>query len=616
MRKNIVLIILCFTGLAEVQAQEAVAPLYYRAPVETGVSYNSTPRASSKTTVATLPFFEDFTGSSFFPDTSKWVDRKVYINNNMAVEAISRGVATFDAIDENGVPYDPNNKNVLRYSDSLTSQPIDLGSYSAGDSLYFSFFYQPQGRGFEPQPEDSLMLYFKRASTTSPWTRVWRVAGSALQPFKQVMIPVTDANMFHSGFQFRFVNKASINNADDHWNVDYIRFAANRNINDTLVNDVAFVAEPTFMLKDYTSMPYHQFMANQSGERGTQHETSIRNNTQGGVNVDYGYTAREIYTGTPLSGGNNSATIPANTENAVSFPVYTNTVSVTLPNAAVAFENKYFIQSAANTGPVENDTITRVQLFHNFLSYDDGTPEKSYYLKLFTTLPGKIAIEHHLNVPDTLKGVAIYFGRQVPLAYQKYFSVAVYKDIEFGGGTDQLLHQEDFYVPSYSQQNSFWYYKFEKPVVLPAGKFYIGTIQPALGTSDSLYFGLDLDRTTNNHVFYNVLNEWKASDISGAVMIRPMFGEFYPSIISGPVTKHANQWDVYPNPVHDKIKFNYNQVYGKAEYTIIDVRGRVVKEGSVPSSEWVQVTDLYPGVYMVHFKVDGYESTPRKIIKL
>src|SRR5690606_25280582 len=95
------------------------------------------------------------------------------------------------------------------------------------------------------------------------------------------------------------------------------------------------------------------------------------------------------------------------------------------------------------------------QHFYNYLAYDDGTAEQSYFLNLFSTLPGKIAIEHRLNVPDTLKGIAIYFGRQVPLAYQKYFSVVVYKDIAFSGGSDNILYQEDFFVPAYLRQNSF-----------------------------------------------------------------------------------------------------------------------------------------------------------------
>ncbi|MCB9046488.1 MAG: T9SS type A sorting domain-containing protein [Chitinophagales bacterium] len=597
-------------------AQEAVAPLYYHPPQKSEIHYNSSSRAANKTTAITLPFFEDFTSGGYYPDTNIWVDRKVYINNTMCVGAISRGVATFDAIDETGLPYETTNKNILRYADSLTSRPIDLSIYSPDDSLYFSFFYQPQGNGFDPQPQDSLMLYFRRASTTSPWTRVWRVAGSTLQPFQQVMIPVTDANLFHEGFQFRFVNKASINNTDDNWNVDYIRFGPNRNINDTLVNDVAFVEEPSFLLSDYTSMPYHQFMANANAERGSQHSTTIKNNTKGNVNINFGYSAKEFYTNTPLANGSNGTGIQADKEGIATFPVYTNTITAPLQNSAVLFQQKYYIESTSETGPVVNDTIIKNQLFHNFLAYDDGSPEKSYYLKLFTTLPGKLAIEHHLNVSDTLKGVAIYFGRQVPLPYQKYFSVVVYKDIAYGGGADQVLYQEDFFIPAYSQQNSFWLYKFEKPLVLPAGKFYIGTIQPALGTSDSLYFGLDLQRITNNHVYYNVLNQWKSSDIQGAVMIRPMFGEFFPSIISGPVNKETHEWDIIPNPVTDKIRFNYNKYYGQARYRITDLRGRTVKEGIVPSSEWVNTSDLYPGIYIVHFRADGYESTPRKIIKL
>ena len=61
-----------------------------------------------------------------------------------------------------------------------------------------------------------------------------------MQPFKQVMVPVADIKFFHPSFQFSFVNKASINVNDDVWNVDYVRMAANRNMYDTLVNDIAW----------------------------------------------------------------------------------------------------------------------------------------------------------------------------------------------------------------------------------------------------------------------------------------------------------------------------------------------------------------------------------------
>lgn len=598
---------------------EGVAPLGYRPPDTALVkAYNmSAPRQASKGTAVSLPFFEDFTSTNFFPDTVRWQDRQVYVNNNMAVDPISRGVATFDALDENGLPYEKSNRSLLRYCDSLTSQTIDLSTYTAADSLYFSFFYQPQGNGFDPQPGDSLMLFFRRASSTSPWVRVWRAEGSTVQPFKQVMIPITDANFFNNEFRFRFVNKASINNTDDNWNIDYVRLAAARNVNDTAVQDVAFTREPTQMLNDYTFMPYHQYMANAAGERAAQFESAIRNNNSNSVSVDYGYTSREVFSNTPLSSGAANTSIAGETESQVSFPVYTNTVSQPAPNSVVTFENRFYLQSTPQTGPTGNDTISGYQHFYNYLAYDDGTAEKAYYLNLFSTLPGKIAIEHRLNVPDTLKGVAIYFGRQVPLAYQKYFSVAVYSDIAIGGGSDKILHQEDFFVPAYLSQNSFWYYKFEQPVVLPAGKFFIGTIQPALGSSDSLYFGLDVNRTADNHVYYNVVSEWKKSSIAGAVMIRPLFGDFFPSIVNGPLARQRSRWDVLPNPATDKVRFNYNAENGvTAAYEVIDVQGRKILSGKVEGTEWVDIKALQPGVYFVYLAIDGQHSAPRKIIKL
>src|SRR5690606_18109851 len=115
--------------------------------------------------------------------------------------------------------------------------------YSPADSIYLSFFYQPQGRGFAPETQDSLMLYLK--DTADAWIKVWAKEGTSIDSFRQVMIPITDPAFFHGAFQFRFVNIASINLIDDIWNLDYIRLAANRNMYDTAVNDVSTLNQPT-----------------------------------------------------------------------------------------------------------------------------------------------------------------------------------------------------------------------------------------------------------------------------------------------------------------------------------------------------------------------------------
>lgn len=612
LRKLLIANLLLISSIAVV-AQEVVGPLGYRpALIENGSSTENNQRYAHKTTAITLPFFEDFTDESFYPDTNNWLDNKVYINNTMGVDPISYGVATFDAIGSDGLPYQKTNSTLLRYADSLTSRQIDLSGYSADDSLYLSFFYQPEGNGFAPQQGDSLMLYFRR---TNGWTRVWRVAGSGLQPFRQVMIPITQSSFFHDGFQFRFVNKASMSNADDTWNVDYIRLDANRSEADTLVNDVAFTKEPTFVLNDYTFMPYQQFIANTNNYWSQQHEAYIRNNNNGTVNVNYGYNARETTTSTVLGDATGNVGINGASEQTISFNTYTTTIPAPGNNEYVIFENKYYLESGANTGPTSNDTIVKEQFFYNFLAYDDDSPEKSYYLNLFPTLPGKIAIEYSLETADTLTGIAIYFGRQVPLAYQKYFSAAVYKNIAFGSGSDQVIYQEDFLVPNYLSHNRFWYYKFKEPVILQAGKFFIGTIQPALSGSDSLYFGLDVNRVGSNHVFYNVLDNWVGSTVDGAVMIRPVFGEFFPSIVNSNITQKTNRVEVTPNPAHNYIRIHNIDPRKQSSYRVTDVLGKVYLYGILDNSGNVDISSLSPGVYLVYFTMGDELYPPTKIIK-
>lgn len=114
-----------------------------------------------------LPFFDNFKQQSIFPDTSRWMDNDVFINNDFALFPPTWNVATFDAIDAFGDihPY----ANFLQFpADYLTSKPIRLDSIfstqpaalSPADSVYLSFYYQPQGRANDPQVQDSLVLEF------------------------------------------------------------------------------------------------------------------------------------------------------------------------------------------------------------------------------------------------------------------------------------------------------------------------------------------------------------------------------------------------------------------------------------------------------------------------
>ncbi len=580
---------------------------------------------AKKTTTAAeplpLPFFEDFTGYGIFPDSSKWTDYHVYINNTMGYKPISRGVATFDALDWRGLPYDSFSNVNFRYADSLTSQPINLSLnvVSPGDSVYLSFFYQPQGNGFFPLGQDSLMLFLK--TRFGGYVKAWSVDGSSLKPFQQVMIPITDSVYFDSFFQFAFINIGALYWADAIWNVDYVRLNSARTFADTAVNDIGFSSDPSFLLNDYTSMPYRQFFGFSSAERASQYTCSLRNNYNIPQSVSFGYTGTALNTGTLLKPLVWSSTAAAPwTTSQLLFPAYSTLVTLTgVGNyAKVVFQNKHFIQSISTSDPPGNDTVIRNQVFDNYLAYDDGTAEKSYYLNLYPTLPGRIAIEYHLNKPDTMRGMAIYFGRQAPFAFYKSFDIRVYSSLVGvnGASADHVIYTQELCDPGYADTiNHFWIYKFDVPVPIPAGTFFAGTFQPAESGSDSLYLGLDVNRVGGNHTYYNVLSGWVPSLISGAIMMRPMFGLDIAGTGITELSSKKRELHIFPNPATDAIKFEYDGD-ANAQFSITDVQGRNVMQGKISNGSQLNISSLTAGIYFVRVISGEISYAVQKITKL
>ena len=114
-----------------------------------------------------LPFFDDFSVESVFPDSRRWTDDEVFVNFSYPYRSVNVGAATFDALDSRGNLH-PDASTFPFLSDSLNSRLIRLDSVfypvsraiTTADSIYFSFFYQPQGRGNPPESWDSLVLKF------------------------------------------------------------------------------------------------------------------------------------------------------------------------------------------------------------------------------------------------------------------------------------------------------------------------------------------------------------------------------------------------------------------------------------------------------------------------
>lgn len=594
MNKFILLFIATFIFVSNIHAQESVATFY-----RINDKINIDKAAYSKTTALSLPFFEDFTNYETYPNPLKWKDALVYINNTFPINPISRGVATFDGLNAYGVPYDSVNKYASIYADSLTAQPIDLSNYLPNDSIYLSFYYQPGGNGFEPDLNDSLMLFFKLSNGL--WNKVWSKEGASSTDFKQVLIPITNPIYLTNNFQFRFINKVTMLTNDDHWNLDYIKINSSRSQSDTLINDLAFAKNPDFLLSDYTHMPYNQFQAAINSNWLSEHKVYLRNNTLNTITNSFNYTAKELSTGLVFAGFSNFTTsIPTNTTANLALLTYTPTYTAAANQDKVVFEQTYYTAPIANQNTI-NDTVVTKQVFDNYLAYDDGSAEKSYYLNLFNTLPGKIAVEHQLYTKDTLRGIAIQFGRQIPTNANKYFSIVIMKTLAGINGAvkDSIIYKEDFFFPRFRDSiNGFWMYTFSSPVILPVGSFYISTIQPALSGSDSLYFGLDANRTLANHQYYNVLNSWQSSQIDGALMIRPLLGKAIATASVATPQPSNFSISISPNPAHDYISIQSD--YNNTIMEIYAMHGTLLYTTTLEgSNSIIPIPTFQPGMYFV-----------------
>ena len=603
-------ILILSLGGGSSSAQEVAGPLRWNPALSLKAPLQIT--SVQKTTALALPFFEDFLGSNLYPDAAKWIEnRQVYTNNTMAFNPPAQGVATFDALGANGRPYDTVTAAGLNYADSLTTQPFDLTSYTPADSLYLSFFYQPQGVGFSPEKQDSFMLFIR--DKNGLWIKQWADTGSTLKPFRQVMIPVRDTDYFYDKFQFRFVNKASINLNDDVWNLDYIRFAAGRTANDTLVNDLALSAVPSFYLSDYTSMPYAQYGAAGGSLRAQNLILQLRNNTPNTATVGTGYTAFDTRSNAAIGSAAGTLSLPAKTTSSANLANYTAMPAAGL-RERVVFRNRFYLQTALPQFSTANDTLEKDFVFDNYLAYDDGTAEKSYFLNLQSSLPGKIALEYRTYVADTLRGAAILFGQQVPTSAGKFFTINIYRHIAGidNQPADEILYTQEFYQPLFiDSTNRFWNYTFDNPVALPAGTFYLGLMQPALSGSDSLYYALDANRIGGNHLYFNVTGTWQSSTISGAVMARPLLGApVRSSAVETVVASNAN-WSVYPNPGSGY--FSLTGVPVGATVRVFNLAGRTAWSGPLPAGGQVELPQNAGGLYLVQWQdKTGIWSAPKK----
>ncbi len=567
-----------------------------------------------------LPFLDDFTNPGPFPDDSLWQDRYVFVNRSYGYEHFNIGVATFDAINDTGAIY-PHAVSTSFPADTLTSQPIRLDSITSiqkkltpQDSIYLSFYIQPQGiSNSPPQETDSFLVKFY-APKQQKWIHMWSMKGMDLQTFydstqayyKRVMIPVTDTMFFHKGFKMMFMNYASISDPSipswlsgnvDIWNLNYVYMDIQRAHNDTSLMDWTLTSNAHSLLNNYEQMPWNQFMANAVAEMADTFRISYRSNRGHRRDVNMTFKIHDL---SGLSSPYNTFPTPITNQNMPSFSTFDfeHVMDYVYPSNSQEY-NDFQVLFHINVpdDPYNfNDTSRFYQRFYNYYAYDDGTAEAGYGL---STNGAQLAYRFNVNVEDTLRSVQMYFNRVKNNANVKPFTLIVWDDDN--GVPGSIIYEQTMVYPIITEgRNKFQTYILDHPV--PVNQtFYVGWQQT---TGDNLNLGFDLNRNARENIFYNTMGQWINSIYQGALMIRPILGsDDYPYMdVERPVRSKQEELMVYPNPVVSgeqiNLKTNIESQYLQASLYAID--GRLINEYS--GEKTLPLPQLKQGVYLLFIR--------------
>ncbi len=598
------LFLLLITGMP-LSAQEKLVPLVTNPAVRKAYLRHPEHTAKSLTSPDTLslPFLDDFSVFSVYPDPARWSDRDVFVNQSFGVNPPTLGVATFDALNDQGLLYPAADKFPF-IADHLTSHPLDL-DFPPGANIFFSFYYQPQGLGDYPNPEDSLCVDFY-APLQHQWHTVWNTPGDSLKPdtirpFRLVILPVQDTAFLHKGFRFRFRNYASIsdNQSDpgrmgncDQWNIDYVYLDKNRFSDDTVMHDVAIATPLKSVLKTYEAMPWKHFRETYLSEMGSFLPVTYRNNDTIVRNVTRRFEITDLYTGQVAHAYTGGAVNvePLTTETYNSPLIYT--FNSPAPDSVVFRLRSYLITD--NFDPKVNDTVDYYQVFNDYFAYDDGSAEAGYGLSGYGTDRASVAIRFHAYKPDTLRALRIYFNESWKDANITTFNLMVWTGE--GGLPVENIYRKTSRIPRFADSlNCFVTYPFDSAVAIPEGDFYVWWQQ-----NSAIFLNIGFDRNRNNrdkNLIY-VSGQWFPSSFAGSMMIRPVIGHDLPASVPSPRRKEK-EWHVYPQPAADHLFIDYgNEDILRADYIILDPTGRIVCRHRGFTRE-LPVSSLHSGLYLL-----------------
>lgn len=563
----------------------------------------------------TLPFFDDFSGNPFTPSSRNWTDDYVFINNTYSDKQITKGIATFDALDNTGRLYESSSASGFE-ADHLTSVPVDL-NYAASSNIWLSFLYEAGGLSDIPEAKDSLVLQFL-APGENFWRSVWKAdENTTKKGFKTAIIPINQPRYLKKGFRFRFVNYASLGQSStdpsmtgncDIWNIDYVLLNLNRNASDTVFRDVAFRLPLRSLLKNHESMPWKQFRKVFLQEMGSSIPVQYRNNDNVIRNVTRDFEIWDVNRNSQVhlfTAGATNVDPLSNTDYKANLIYTFNTDN---PDSAI-----FRITCSLKTDefdPKGNDTLIYYQIFKNYFSYDDGSAEGGYGINGLGSRNAMLAYRFTSFMEDTLRAIDISFNHSFQESNKRAFDLMVWDD--FNGTPGNIIYTKEEVIVEHGKSiNGFYRYYIPGGVGVD-GVFYVGWKQRS---ETFLNAGFDINTPHKNRQLYWLNGEWINSQVSGSVMIRPVSGEPVITGIRDIFSKNGNQVSIWPNPATDRLNVRIKETpYSSSAYiSIIDIAGHELME--VPYNEEIDVSVLKEGIYIVITTVNGKRVGYNRLIK-
>lgn len=569
-----------------------------------------------KSSLLTLPFYDDFSSGDAIPESSLWEDNYVFINNTFCENQLTQGIATFDALDETGALYEGAAYYVFA-ADTLTSLPIDL-ALNASDSIYLSFLYEPGGLADMPETNDSLTLEFYSPSEAK-WQSVWRAKGSGKPLFNRTMLRIIDPKFLEAGFRFRFTNYASLASASDEparagnadiWNIDCVILDKGRTMADTVMYDVAYTTPVRSLLNNMEAMPWNQFKKARLTAMGSTLSIDFRNNDTASFNprnVTPKYSITDIYRDTVSKEIEGRARNLEPLSDNIFEEELLYTYKSSTPDSAL-----FLIKATLTTDPSdpkENDTIEYYQFFGDYFAYDDGTAEAGYGINGEGSDNAMVALRYRSFIGDSVAGIRVCFNDAVSNANQRYFYMVLLADDDGKPGEIIATSEEMLAMPS-ELNNGFREYLFDKPLFVDS-YFWVGWRQVS---ETFLNVGLDVNTPHQDRLWYWINGNWYASSAPGTILLRAvMKGDGLASSSDDNNSLYDSRFSIFPNPVNESFSVlgpaNSNEEY---KLEICNLHGSVIM--TTENHTDINISHLPAGIYFVVIK--SKETKPLQVLKL